>query len=36
MAAYRREVDIVVGYFIGYQVDHMDRQKNEGADALSR
>ena len=36
MAAYRREVDIVAGHFKGYQVDHVDRQKNEAADALSR
>ena len=36
MAAYRHEVDIVAGHFKGYQVDHVDRQKNEAADALSR
>ena len=36
MAAYRREVDAVVGYFKGYQVEHIDRQKNEAADALSQ
>ena len=36
MAAYRREVDAVAGYFKGYQVEHIDRQKNEAADALSR
>ena len=36
MAAYRREVDIVVGHFKGCQVDHIDRRKNEAADALSR
>ena len=36
MAAYRREVDIVAGHFKGYQVDHIDRQHNEAADALSR
>ena len=34
MAAYRREVDIVAGHFKGYQVDHIDRRKNEAADAL--
>ena len=34
MAAYRREVDIVAGHFKGYQVDHVDRRKNEAADAL--
>ena len=36
MAAYRREVDIVAGHFKGYQVEHIDRCKNEAADALSR
>ena len=36
MAAYRREVDTVAGYFKGYQMDHVDRWKNEAADALSR
>ena len=36
MAAYRREVDIVTGHFKGYQVDHVDRRKNEAANALSR
>ena len=36
MEAYRREVDIVAGHFKGYQVDHVDRRKNEAADALSR
>ena len=36
MAAYRREVDKVAGFFSGYQVDHVDRRKNEAADALSR
>ena len=36
MAAYHREVDIVAGHFKGYQVDHVDRRKNEAADALSR
>ena len=36
MPAYRREVDIVAGYFKGYQVEHIDRRKNEAADALSR
>ena len=36
MAAYRHEVDIVAGHFKGYQVNHMDRRKNEAADALSR
>ena len=35
MAAYR-EVDAVAGYFKGYQVEHIDRRKNEAADALSR
>lgn len=36
MAAYRREVDAVAGHFRGYQVEHIDRRKNEAADALSR
>ena len=27
MAAYRREVDRVAGFFSGYQVDHIDRRK---------
>ena len=36
MAAYRREVDAVAGHFTGYQVEHIDRRKNEVADALSR
>ena len=36
MAAYRREVDIVACHFKGYQVEHIDRRKNEAADALSR
>lgn len=35
MATYRRKVDIVAGHFKGYQVDHVDRRKNEAADALS-
>ena len=36
MATYRHEVDIVVGHFKGYQVEHIDRHKNEAADALSQ
>ena len=36
MAAYIRGVDMVTGSFSGYQVDHVDRRKNEAADALSR
>src|SRR5215216_5434572 len=36
MAAYRREVDSIAGHFKGYQVEHVDRRKNEAADALSR
>ena len=36
MAAYRCEVDIVAGHFKGYQVEHIDRRKNEAADPLSR
>ena len=35
MAAYRREVDAIAGHFKGYQVEHVDRRKNEAADALS-
>ena len=34
--AYRREVDAIAGHFKGYQVEHIDHQKNEAADALSR
>ena len=34
--AYRREVDAIAGHFKGYQVEHVDRRKNEAADALSR
>ena len=34
--AYRHEVDIVAGHFNGYQVEHIDRRKNEAVDALSR
>ena len=36
MAAYRREVDAIAGHFRGYQVEHVDRRKNEAADGLSR
>ena len=36
MAAYRRAVDEAAGFFSGFQVDHIDRRKNEAADALSR
>ena len=36
MAAYRREVDAISGHFQGYQVEHIDRRKNEAAEALSR
>ena len=36
MVAYRREVDAIAGHFKGYQVEHVDRRKNEAADALSR
>lgn len=36
MAAYRREVDVIAGHFKGYLVEHVDRRKNEVADALSR
>ena len=34
MAAYRRAVEQIAGFFSGYQVDHIDRQKNEAADAF--
>ena len=34
--AYHREVDAMAGHFTGYQVEHIDRRKNEVADALSR
>src|SRR5215216_1371809 len=36
MVAYRRAVDNIAGHFKGYQVDHLDRRKNEAANALSR
>ena len=36
MAAYRREVDAIAGHFKGYQVEHIDRRKNDAADNLSR
>ena len=36
MVAYRRAVDQIAGFFSGYQVEHIDRRKNEVADALSR
>ena len=36
MAAYHREVDAIARHFKGYQVEHIDRKKNEAADALSR
>ena len=36
MAAYRRAVDQIAGFFSGYQVEHIDRRKNEVADALLR
>src|SRR4051812_29918067 len=36
MAAYRREVDAIAGHFKGYQVEHIDRRKNEVNDNLSR
>ena len=35
MAAYRREVDAIAGHFKGYQVEHIDRRKNEAAHTLS-
>ena len=36
MAAYRQEVDSIASHFKGYQVEHVDRRKNEAADALSQ
>src|SRR6266496_2846732 len=36
MATYHREVDAIAGHFKGYQVEHVDRRKNEAADSLSR
>ena len=36
MAAYHREVDATARHFKGYQVEHIDRRKNEAVDALSR
>src|SRR6266536_5294238 len=36
MAAYCQAVDAIAGHFKGYQVEHVDRRKNEAADALSR
>ena len=36
MAAYRRAVYDIAGHFKGYQVEHIDRKKNEAANALSR
>ena len=35
MEAYRRKVDAIAGHFKGYQVEHIDRRKNEAVDALS-
>src|SRR3954470_15520436 len=36
MAAYRREVERQAGFFVGCQVDYVERKLNEAADALSR
>ena len=36
MAAYRRAIEQIARFFSGYQVEHIDRRKNEAADALSR
>lgn len=36
MVAYHHEVDAIAGYFKSYQVEHIDRRKNEATDALSR
>ena len=35
MAAYHQEVDAIAGHFKCYQVEHVDRRKNEATDALS-
>ena len=36
MAAYHQAVDEIAGHFKGYRVDHIDRLKNEAAEALAR
>ena len=36
MVAYRWVIDNIAGHFKGYEVEHVDRRKNEVADALSR
>src|ERR1041385_980298 len=36
MAAYQREVEKQAGFFVGYQVDHVERKLNEDANALSQ
>jgi hypothetical protein len=36
MGAYCQAVDNIAGHINGYPVDHIDRRKNEVADALSR
>jgi hypothetical protein len=36
MAAYRRVIDQLAGHFLGYELEHIDRRKNEEADELSR
>ena len=36
MAAYRCIGEDIAGHFQGYQEEHIDRRKNEAADALSR
>ena len=36
MAAYRWAVDNIARHFKGYHVEHLDRRKNEVADALSQ
>ena len=35
MVAYQRAITHMVGYFQGYQVDHIDCRLNEADDALS-
>src|ERR1041385_5303048 len=36
MAAYRREVERQADFFVGYQVDYVERKLNKAADSLSR
>src|SRR5664279_2232251 len=36
MAAYRAEVIKLGDYFVGYQLDHIERRKNDAVDSLAR